>query len=433
VLRKFEKFIEEEGLCNRQDTILVACSGGLDSMTLLHLFRKSGYKVAVAHANFQLRGAESDRDEDFVRNYCATHRLEFFSKRFQTNNYAMVNGVSIQMAARELRYEWFDKLLEITGFALVATAHHLNDLAETIFINLVRGKGIEGIRPKNKRVIRPLLNWTRNELELLAGHEQVIWREDASNFSDDYDRNKIRHHVIPILKELNPSLEETLFQIAKKSALEDALLEHAFRKWEETFIRQNGGTFILKKEGVESEENLPLLFRWLRPYGFHYDQCVDMRMARNGQSGKRFFSASHELVVDRETLIMAPRPPLFEKMELQSTDLKVEQLGQRLVFEPDYRGSIEPDMDQAFLDADSISYPIIWRTWQEGDSFQPLGMDGTRKISDFLIDRKVPRLVKERTTVLESGGRIIWVVGHRIDHRHRVRPETHSVLRIRFK
>lgn len=436
MVSKFEKFIEQEGLCSRHDTILVACSGGLDSMAMLHLFRQSGYQVLVAHVNFQLRGAESDRDEEFVRNYCVAHQLRFVSKRFETNNYAMDKGLSIQMAARELRYQWFNEQLLEYNLRLVATAHHLNDLAETILLNLARGKGVDGlsgIRPKNNNVIRPLLNWTRSELEQFVTAEGIIWREDASNATDDYHRNKVRHQVMPILKELNPSLEETLFEVSKRASLELALLDRAYQEWHKTFVRQAGNMSTIAKAGVVSTENLPLLFRLLRPLGFHYDQCVDIQQAQAGQSGKRFLSSSHELVVDRDVLILAPRAEAFEIRQVGITDYRVEQQGQQLVLEHDYQGNIEPDLNQAFLDANTVVFPLTWRACREGDSFQPLGMEGTRKISDFLIDRKVPLPMKERATVLESGGKIIWVVGYRIDHQVRVRPETKSILRILFK
>ncbi|MBP9927327.1 MAG: tRNA lysidine(34) synthetase TilS [Cyclobacteriaceae bacterium] len=414
----------------QHDRVLLAVSGGQDSMVMLHLFFESRLSFGVAHVNFQLRGKESDEDEQFVKTWCVQHKIPFFSDRFETNNYATSKKVSIQMAARELRYTWFDELIQKEGFRYVATAHHLNDSIETVFINLTRGTGLEGlvgIPAKKGNRIRPLLFASKMEIETYAAESGVIWREDSSNQTDDYQRNFIRHTIVPALKKINPSLEETFKETVAKIQSELNLIEREVEQWKETYWREEDSMVRINKAGV-TKQTLASVWYGIKPFGFSFTQCDEVLRALAGQSGKYFLSASHKLVVDRDFIVLSKiEEPLGEvfidshqnQAILGNYKIDIKRVEQA---KPDASNRV------AILDADRVSFPIIWRKWRPGDYFFPLGMEHRKKISDFLIDQKISITEKDSITVLESAGEILWVVGQRIDNRYKLTPTTRQAL-----
>ena len=433
MLEQFLNHIEQNELCDKSDAILLAVSGGVDSMAMLYLFREAGFRIGVAHCNFQLRGKESDADEDFVRLVCKELDVPFFFRQFETEAYAWENTLSIQMAARELRYAWFEELLIKNNYGRLATGHHFDDSIETILLNLTRGSatdGLAGIPLKNGNVIRPLLFATRKQIEKYASMKGLVWREDLSNLTDDYQRNFIRHQVVPKLKELNPSLEVTWQSGIEKIYGDLALLHHAYGEWKKQFITEAVDRISIHKDAFASfPRGGSLLWRYIKTFGFNFEQAKEIISSLHGQPGKRFLSSSHLLVVDRELLIITTlqhdwKEVAIEKGQSEAVlgpwQLRMETIQQL------------PDLineNEAYLEESMLSFPLTWRKWKAGDSFFPLGMDHKKKLSDFFIDKKVSMADKDVVTILESDGKIVWVAGHRIDDKFKVKSKTTSVLK----
>ena len=382
--------------------------------------------------NFELRGNASDEDERFVKEWCDRHKIAFHSKRVDTNKYATENKLSTQMAARELRYDWFDELLSTVKADYVCTAHHLNDSIETVIINLARGAGIEGmmgIPVKSKNRLRPLLFASRQQIEDYAAVHSIAWREDSSNATDDYQRNLIRHQVIPILKKINPSLEETFKESFNKIEGEFAILKNKIETWKNDYWTIESDAIKIKKTGLNSHESAALLWHSIKGLGFNYATCQGVMDALHGQSGKQFLSGSHKLVIDRDCIIIITL--LNDKL----TDIQIKE-NQQLAALGLWQltiGSKTPDKfssnsNMASLDAAKLKYPLVWRKWRAGDYFYPLGMTQRKKISDFLIDGKISLGEKDSVTVLESAGEIAWVVGHRLDNRLKITDSTNQVI-----
>jgi tRNA(Ile)-lysidine synthase len=433
VLEQFLNHIELHKLCTRADSILLAVSGGIDSMAMVHLFQEAGYNIGVAHCNFQLRGEESVGDELLVQTECKARGIPFFVRRFDTETYAWEQGLSIQMAARNLRYAWFEELLRDHSFKFIATGHHFDDSMETILLNLTKGTsvdGLAGIPVKNNNIIRPLLFATRAQVEKFAREKQVNWREDESNLTDDYQRNFVRHQIIPKLKELNPSLEHTWQYGLEKIQGDVDLLHHAFENWKTTFISQTNDRITIDKKGLKLfSASASVLWRYIKNYAFNFEQAREIIHALNGQSGKRFLSSTHLLVVDRDVLIITPHPQEWNAVQIENDHREV-PLGPWKLFFSNNR-TISSSRMEASLDADELKFPLTWRKWKTGDSFQPLGMKHRKKLSDFLVDNKLSLADKNITTVLESDGEIVYVVGWRIDDRFKIKETTKRVLNIR--
>ncbi|MFM7851435.1 MAG: tRNA lysidine(34) synthetase TilS, partial [Flammeovirgaceae bacterium] len=408
MMQRFIQYSNQKKLCKSTDKILVAVSGGLDSMVLLHLFQAIGIKPAVAHANFQLRSHESDGDENFVRSYCERHNLHFFSERFDTNNYATTKGISTQMAARELRYQWFQQLVTEHLFDCVATAHHLSDNAETVLLNLIKGAGIDGlmgIDAKNGAISRPLLFATRNEIEIYAATHQLKWREDASNSSDEYQRNFLRHRIIPQLKAINPWVENAIDRSVEKYKGTERLAQIGLESWEKLFVEKNGSTVKISKTGIEHLENNGL-YVYLKKFGFNLAQCTNICETISGQPGKKFKSKNWELVVDRGVMILHQLTDI--------TSILISELGeeyalgqQKMQTRVLNRVEISRAKKVATLDAEKITLPLVWRKWKAGDAFYPFGMKYRKKLSNFFVDEKFSLADKAVATVVESKGEIV--------------------------
>jgi tRNA(Ile)-lysidine synthase len=432
VLEQFLNHIERHSLWKPADRILLAVSGGIDSMVMLHLFQQAGFTIAVAHCNFQLRGKDADGDEAFVSASAQQLNIPFFVNRFETAQYAEVTKLSIQMAARELRYAWFEELMDKYRFNVLATAHHLNDSLETVLLNWVHGTSLEGftgIPVKHGCIIRPLLFASREQIEQYAKENNITWREDVSNQSDDYQRNFIRHQVIPVLKEINPSLESTVQRGFTKSLADINWIQQGFDGWKEKYTSIAHDKVTIHKEyftGLLHEASA--LWKFIKTFGFNYDTCADVVKSLAGQPGKRFFSSTHQLVIDRDLLLITPHSIALDDITIEA-DQSEAQLGSwrmEISRSTTFQKSAAPN--QATLDVSHINFPLTWRPWKAGDAFYPLGMNNRKKVSDFLIDLKLSRTDKDSVTVLESQGEIIWVAGYRIDNRFKITDHTREVV-----
>ncbi|MBS1557999.1 MAG: tRNA lysidine(34) synthetase TilS [Bacteroidetes bacterium] len=433
----FLSFLTQKKLCTPHHHILVAVSGGQDSMALLHLFVRAGFRVSVAHVNFQLRGKESDQDQEFVKNFCRAARIPFYSKKFQTEKYAVKKSLSIQMAARALRYGWFHELMLRHRFDRLATAHHLNDSIETVLINITRGTGLEGldgIAAKNKNIIRPLLFATREQIHSYVKENKIRWREDASNNTDDYVRNYLRHQVIPKLKKINPSLEDSVADMLEKTAAGNELAEAGLLQWREKFETIQGDQIFFLKKGFSGFHNpCGLLWLLVKKYGFHFDQCRQAIRSLDKQSGKKFLSDNYVLGIDRKSLILSPQKKEEPAVTITKNKTQVTWGVRQLKISTPKKIKISTDRYTALLDSAKLTFPIIWRAWKKGDFFYPLGMDKRKKVSDFLIDRKISISEKKNVTVIESAGEIAWLVGYRISDRFKITDRTQALTKLEFK
>jgi len=430
---EFLNHITEKRLCTSEDNILLTVSGGKDSITMLHLFRECNFKISVAHANFQLRGEESDGDELFVKNFCEKNSISFFTKKFDTTSHAKEKSLSTQMAARELRYKWFNELAGEHHFDFIATAHHLNDSMETVLLNFVRGSGLEGwggISLKNGNIIRPLLFATRQQIEAYVTENKIRWREDSSNSSDDYQRNFIRHKIVPILKELNPSLEDSFQDSIEKISGANELMELGMQYWREEFEANKKDQVLLKKKGIRSGG---MLWNLIKGYGFNLDQCNQIFKALKGQPGKQFSSSGFELIIDRENLIISKAENNLTEVSIEKNQTEAE-LGKYSLRISEIKKVDPPnDLLVALLDIDKLQFPLKWRKWMAGDYFYPLGMNHKKKLSDFFINQKISVADKGTITVLESANEIVWVVGYRIDDRYKLSESSERVIQFELK
>jgi tRNA(Ile)-lysidine synthase len=439
MIDKFTAFIKKEALFGPDDLVLLAVSGGLDSAVLLHLFAQCSYPFAIAHVNFGLRGAASDEDERWVGALAAQYAVPFYTHRFATKDYAHEHGLSTQMAARRLRYAWLEEVRTEHNYARVATAHHRNDQLETTLLNLVRGTGVAGLRGMLARrgtLVRPLLFAPREALEAYAKQHQLAWREDASNASDAYRRNQLRHHVVPLLLHLNPNLLSTYQHTRERLRATEQVLRTEVKRVEGEARREVGDEVWFDKSVLGNHPQVTLLLaEMIRPYGFSYQQARDVAVCLFPEAtvGQRFFSTQHTLFVERAHLVIAKNneQPLATKT-IQASDQRVElpRLTLTLTARSARNYALPRQQHRAALDADQLRFPLELRPWQAGDWFYPLGMEHRKKLSDFLIDQKVPRHRKASVYVLTSEENIVWVVGWRIDHRFRVTDQTQKVYEI---
>ena len=423
--QRVQKFIEERSLFTLADKVLVALSGGADSVALLRVLLSLGHTCECAHCNFHLRGEESNRDEAFVHHLCKDLGVKLHITHFDTEAYAKEHRLSIEMAARELRYAWFETLRHDTGASVIAVAHHRDDSVETFLLNLIRGTGInglKGINPQNGRVVRPLLHETRaNLLEYLTaiGQDYVT---DSTNLQDEYLRNKIRLHVLPLMQELNPSVAESIASTSERVA-EVANIYHKDRQSAvlQKMKRLAEGEYRIRISDVLNDvAPLSLLHESLSPLGFNSSQTKDMYLHLNRrpyQSGKCFHSSAWEVLCDREELIVRQRN--------QSSGAPVLQV-ELVDLTPSF--AIPRGKEIACLDAEKVKHPLTVRKWQHGDKFVPFGMTGKKKVSDYLTDKKFTLYEKEEQYVVCSGEDIVWLVNERSDNRFRVTEKTRQVL-----
>jgi tRNA(Ile)-lysidine synthase len=443
MLDSFLTFINQQVPALKQERTLLTVSGGIDSVVMAHLFHQLGLGAGIAHCNFGLRGEESEGDEQFVHELARSYSFPFFSKRFDVKSFAKENGVSIQMAARELRYEWFEEIREQNSFQWIATAHHANDSLETALLNLVRGtglSGLHGISGINKHLVRPLILATKDEILAYAQANGLAWREDRSNASDDYKRNLIRHKVVPVLKRLNPSLEATFSHSSVKLQNADRLLNGFLDTWAEGIIVKRGNQVRISKAKLLSEsEPAYKLWHVLDQFGFSYQQSVKIIASMSGISGRQFLSDSHILLIDREDLIIQEKADTQEVSDLSIDALEGEfQLGILSLHLTQRARDSSPrtcyESNTVILDVKKLKFPLSVRKWKTGDVFQPLGMKGKKKkLSDFFTDLKLDLFTKSNTYILLNGNQeIIWVIGRRLDERYRIDEDAVEVLEVRL-
>jgi tRNA(Ile)-lysidine synthase len=435
----FTGFIQKTHLFEPHEKVMLAVSGGIDSMVLLHLFERSGFNYGVVHCNFQLRDDDSMHDELFVREQVLQHGVPFYSTRFETKEHAALNGISIEMAARELRYEYFEQIRFKNNYDYIATAHHQDDVLETFFLNLSRKTGIRGltgIREKSGRIIRPLLFASRRNIEEYARLNGVESREDRTNSEMIYQRNYIRHHVIPAFTALNPSFKGSLAETV--SNLREAEEVYSFflnRAKEQVMQPQQNGWVIHISSLMEFPFPKVLLYEILLEFGFNPAIARQVYLSLSGLPGKQFYSKTHRLVKDRESLFVTPLSQDEERIfYVEEDDIELFAPFDLTVEKKDAANfSIIKSPEVACIDMEKVEFPLHIRKWKQGDYFCPLGMTGYKKVSDFLIDNKVPVHLKENTWVLCSGQDIVWVMGYRLDNRFRIAPETKRIMIVKVK
>ncbi len=440
MLKEFTAYLKRENLFTPSGKILLTVSGGVDSVVMFELFHKAGLKFGIAHCNFQLRGKESEGDEKLVKQLAAKCKVPFYTKRFETYAFAESKNISIQMAARELRYEWFEEIRKKEKYKFIATAHHQGDSIETFFINLIRGTGIaglHGILPKQGNIVRPLLFATKNQIIEFATQHKLKYLEDSSNASDKYIRNKIRHQVIPVLKELNPSFETTMDATIKRLIKVEEIYNREMQKMR-SLIAHQGENFISIPKSFLNFLPLPetYLFEFLKPFNFNSSSVDEIISGLAGESGKQFFSSTHRLIIDREVLIVEEIKDF--KLQISDFKLKIKKNQKELIYEEtklNFKTITKPANYKlqtknsiATLDFDKLTFPLEIRKWQQGDSFYPLGMKGKKKLSDFFIDNKLPLNEKENTWLLTSGGHVAWIIGMRIDNRFKITAQTKKIF-----
>lgn len=438
-LQQFQDFISKEHLFTKDDKILLAVSGGRDSVLMLHLFKALGIRVGVAHCNFNLRGEEAQRDEYFVKMLAHNFDVPFYVTHFETKKYATQHKISTQMAARDLRYQWFETLRKAEGYNYIALAQHQNDAIETVLINLVRGTGISGLHgilPKRDFLIRPLLFLNREEIDQLIQNHYIDYVEDGSNLSTDYTRNKLRLQVIPHLKEINPNLENTFAQnIARFSEIETFLKVQVETLTNHLLEKKPDGIYISLKGIAGLNPSQLLLFELLKPFNFSNLVVAEILSSINALSGTHFFSESHQAIIDRTHLIIVERANLNQKHEIiHPATGKVNFMGNEIKVSFSDSLAFEKLKHKAFVDFDKLIFPLILRSWQQGDKFIPLGMRNFKKISDFFINEKLPLHLKETTSILVNGnGEVIWVAGMRQDNRYKLIKATKKVVIFELK
>lgn len=417
---------------------MLAVSGGVDSVVLGQLCKLAGFDFGLAHCNFQLRGTASDADELFVKTQAEGWGVPFYSIRFNTKEFAAANRLSIQEAARELRYEWFEEIRKREAFDYVLTAHHANDNIETVLMSFFRGtgmNGLTGIKEKNGTLVRPLLFARRAELEQFLGEQSLSFVQDASNLKDDYTRNFIRNRLLPQLASVYPEVEQNLTGNVQRFREADALYRQSVAQYRKKLVTEKGNELhIPVLLLLKTVAPLTVLFEIIRDYGFGAAQLPEVFALTASDPGRFMASATHRVIRDRKHLIIAPLAPapgsrvpvedpgnyFFEEGKLE---LRLREIG----------STIPAEAATAWLDARYIQFPLVLRPWRTGDYFYPLGMDKKKKVARFLIDLKLTATQKEKVWVLEMGQKIIWVVGHRIDHRFRVTGTTGNVLEIIYK
>ncbi len=440
LLDSFQKYMTDNALATPDDRILLTVSGGVDSMVLLSLCMQAGYQVGVAHCNFQLRGIESEEDEVLVEQEAAKYGVPFYNRRFETLAEMERTGESMEMAARRLRYAWFEELCQTEGYTSIAIAHHADDSIETFFINLLRGtglRGLTGISFQIGRVIRPLMFASRKEILEYAVANHIPFREDSSNRSTKYLRNKIRLGLIPRIREINPKF--TALMRRNLSRLDDAqrFIDHGIERIRAEAVTSDQGIDTIHTDRIDPifPQEFVIYELLNSAYGFKGDVIDSLcRALKQQATGRRFYARERVACIDRGTIVVAPILPDDECRVQVETGASRSYCGNAVLYyeycDIDTIRNFGVPEHIAQVDADRLKYPLTLRRWREGDWFIPFGMTGRKKVSDFLTDQKVSIAEKQRQFVLLSGEDIVWVVGRRIDDRYRLTSATENVLRI---
>jgi len=437
MLEDFINFIQKENLFKSDQKILIAVSGGIDSIILSKLFSLAKFNFGIAHVNFSLRGEESLADEVFVKKFAKTLKVPYHSICFDTNAFAEKEKLSTQLAARILRYTWFEEIRVKNQYDFIATAHHQLDSAETMLINLTRGTGLagfHGIPIKNGHIIRPLSFASQDLIYDFVVEHKLAWREDSSNATTKYQRNFIRHEIMPKFQELNPQFEQTLADTSEKIRHIEHWISAELTEFKIKHVRDDsdGNIFVPTSTGYSAEKWTVIAEQYLQEFNFSFGVINQIIAHPAEKVGKLFESPSHILNIDRNQWVISPKDQSAFKPILIQEDDEIVAFGpnELHVFIEENNDSFVPSSSPniACLDADGLEFPLEIRKYQEGDWFCPLGMNTKKLISDFLTDKKVPLNIKKNTQILLSKGSVVWVMGHRIDNRNKVSDKTETVM-----
>lgn len=425
----------------RDAGFILAVSGGADSMAMLHAFKYLNLKIWVLHCNFSLRGKESDMDEQFVKRFCDSYGIAHSVRKFDTTCYAREKGLSIEMAARELRYAWFDEMKEKKKMDYIVVAHHADDVAETMLINLCRGtgiKGLTGIKPVNGPILRPLLECSRTEILQYIEDHQLGYRTDSTNNSLDYVRNKIRHQIIPVFKEINPGFPETMSENCETLKETEQIFQYGIRQLQEEVLDCEEDEILIHiAKTLASPAPYTLLYEILKPFGFNKARIRDILNTHSAIPGKQFIAGSHILVKGRTYW------RLYDDSKRIQVAVTLESTGQYTIAGHMISLTLSPRPEEleipkdpaiVWLDADKVKFPLLIRNWQAGDYFCPIGMKKSKKkLSDFFTDQKFSARQKKECLLLLSEDKIVWIAGHRPDDRFKITPFTKNILSISIK
>lgn len=438
LLQRFKTYIQSENLFREKDKLLLAVSGGVDSVVLCELCKQAGYDFAIAHCNFQLRGDDSERDEKFVSGLAVKYNVSFYVVKFETKEIAREKKISTQEAARELRYHWFEEIRKKNDYQYILTAHHADDNIETVTMNFFRGTGIKGIRgiePKHDRIVRPLLFARRSELEEFLKNNQLEFVSDSSNLKDDYTRNYFRNQVIPLIEKSFPGVNENILSGIARFREVESLYQQAITVHKKKLLEKKGAEVHIPVLKLQKTEPLhSIVYEIAKEYGFTASQTGEIIALLDSESGKYVQSPSHRIIKNRKWLVIAPNE--VEKADI----LVIEEIGNwqcpmgNLQLETTLTSNLKSQTSNslACLDADEIKFPLLLRKWKQGDYFYPLGMTKKKKLARFFIDQKLSKTDKEKVWVIEMDKKIVWVVGHRIDDRFKMTDKTQKILRISF-
>jgi tRNA(Ile)-lysidine synthase len=443
LLTKFNQFIQQGNLFQKSDGLLLAVSGGVDSVVLCELCHQVGYNFVMAHCNFQLRGEESDRDEAFAVQLSINYKVPFFVKKFDTTSIAKSIKKSIEETARDLRYQWFQQLLsqsENNPIKHILTAHHADDNIETVLMNFFRGTGIKGLRgilPKQGNIVRPLLFAKRIELEAFATANQLAYVTDRTNATNEYTRNFFRNSIIPQISERYPEAKENVLKNIQRFTEVEILYQQAIALHKKKLLEQKGNEVHIPVLKLLKTSPLPtVLYEIIKDFGFTALQTEDAVSLLKSDTGKYIQSATHRILKNRNWLIITPvKNNLSINILIDEKDKKIEfEQGEITIqLKPITQHQLQTDSSIAQLDVSQIKFPLLLRKWKQGDYFYPLGMDKKKKLSRFFIDQKLSISQKENIWVIEMDKKIVWVVGMRIDNRFKIIHTTKAILSLTFK
>jgi tRNA(Ile)-lysidine synthase len=413
--------------------ILIGVSGGVDSMVLLMALKELGYPVTACHVNFQLRGQDSDDDASFVEKWCKNNLIDYVEHVVNTKDYVAIHRLNTQSAAREIRYDLWDKLMDSSGYDFMATAHHRDDRIETLFLNLLRGTGIKGLRGipvQRDYFIRPMIDIPRSQIESFSRENNIPFRTDISNESDDYQRNRIRHHLIPLLNDLNPNLDSVMSHSLRRINLEWNAWEASYQNWIEKNVIEYGESFDLNA----SRQEFAFLLKWLEERNIPWSLANDFISSDLAESSKILEHGGYRLsrtrigfhfeIIENFSSIIISSPGIFQ---FDNGEISIEQV-------PFEEFSSHSDPFTEYADLTEVRWPLELRAIQAGDKFQPIGMKGqTKKLQDYLVDLKLEFHQKKQIRILASSDQILWIIGKRLDERVKVKPDSKEIFRLRFR